>query len=98
MPKRPTSSRAPWTSVTTLEVEPLPAGARLLIAALRAYRLLVSPALPPACRFAPTCSAFAIEAIHRHGVARGVRLALRRIARCHPWSPGGCDPVPPVSV
>jgi putative membrane protein insertion efficiency factor len=65
-----------------------------LIAALRAYQLLVSPLLPPSCRFLPSCSDYAIEAVERHGVMRGVWLALRRLGRCHPWGGSGYDPVP----
>jgi uncharacterized protein len=67
---------------------------RLLAAAVRAYRLLVSPLLPPACRFHPTCSAYAEEALARHGAWRGSWLAARRVCRCAPWHPGGVDPVP----
>lgn len=67
---------------------------RILIAAVRAYRVLVSSWTPPSCRFTPTCSAYAIEAIERHGAARGSWLAVRRIARCHPWGGFGYDPVP----
>jgi putative membrane protein insertion efficiency factor len=66
----------------------------LLIAALRGYRLLLSPWWGGQCRFSPTCSAFAIEAIERHGAARGGWLAARRLCRCHPWREGGFDPVP----
>jgi len=62
---------------------------------LRAYKRVVSPLLPPACRFHPTCSAYAAEAVERHGVARGAVLASWRLLRCHPWSEGGFDPVPP---
>jgi putative membrane protein insertion efficiency factor len=65
-----------------------------MIAALRAYKVLISPALPPACRFTPTCSQYALEAIERHGALRGSWLALRRLARCHPFHPGGFDAVP----
>jgi uncharacterized protein len=65
-----------------------------LRAALRGYRYLVSPLLPPACRFHPSCSAYAEEALERHGVLRGGWLAARRVCRCGPWHPGGCDPVP----
>ncbi|MGD1067441.1 MAG: membrane protein insertion efficiency factor YidD [Vulcanimicrobiaceae bacterium] len=65
-----------------------------VLAALRFYKVLVSPVLPPACRFAPTCSEYAHEAIEKHGVARGGTMALRRLLRCGPWSPGGFDPVP----
>jgi putative membrane protein insertion efficiency factor len=67
---------------------------RGLVAILRAYKVLISPALPPACRFSPTCSQYALEAIERHGALRGSWLALRRLARCHPFHPGGVDAVP----
>lgn len=66
----------------------------LLQALLRAYQLIVSPWLGPRCRFAPSCSAYAMEAIRVHGPARGTWLGMRRLARCHPWSAGGYDPVP----
>jgi putative membrane protein insertion efficiency factor len=63
--------------------------------AVRAYQLLVSPLLPPSCRFWPSCSEYAAEAIRRHGALRGGGLALHRLARCHPWGgSGGYDPVP----
>jgi putative membrane protein insertion efficiency factor len=65
-----------------------------LSAAVRGYKLLVSPLLPPACRFLPTCSEYAAEAIERHGAWRGIILASRRLARCHPWGGSGYDPVP----
>jgi putative membrane protein insertion efficiency factor len=65
-----------------------------LRAAVRAYQLLVSPLLPPSCRFFPSCSEYAAEAIERHGAVRGTNLALRRLARCHPWGGSGYDPVP----
>jgi hypothetical protein len=68
--------------------------ARLLLAVLTGYRTAISPLRPPACRFTPTCSAYAVEAITVHGAARGSRLAVRRLARCHPWHRGGHDPVP----
>lgn len=61
---------------------------------VRAYRLALSPLLPPCCRYAPTCSAYAVEAVERHGIAHGLRLALARILRCHPWGGSGFDPVP----
>ena len=68
---------------------------RLLLAALRFYRRHISPHLPPMCRYYPTCSRYAIEAIETHGALRGGLLALWRLLRCNPLSPGGYDPVPP---
>lgn len=61
---------------------------------IRVYQWTVSPLLGPACRFYPSCSHYALEAIERFGVLRGGWLAVRRLARCHPWHPGGFDPVP----
>lgn len=66
----------------------------LLIAPIRFYQLAISPHFPGACRYTPTCSAYAIEAIRRHGPLRGSWLALKRILRCHPWGGSGYDPVP----
>ena len=66
----------------------------LLIGLITLYRWFVSPLLGPNCRFYPTCSCYAQEAIQRHGALRGSWLAARRIGRCHPWNPGGFDPVP----
>ncbi len=66
----------------------------LLIGLVKGYRLLLSPWLGSACRFEPTCSQYAIGALERHGAAAGSYLTLRRLARCHPWCAGGCDPVP----
>lgn len=66
----------------------------LLRLAIRAYQRVISPLLPPSCRFTPTCSNYALVALERYGVIKGGWLALRRIGRCHPWNPGGFDPVP----
>jgi putative membrane protein insertion efficiency factor len=65
-----------------------------LILVVRGYQLWISPLLPPACRYYPTCSAYAIEALEKHGAITGSWLALKRIARCHPFHVGGYDPVP----
>ena len=67
---------------------------KLLLVLISAYRYFLSPMLGPSCRFSPSCSDFAAEAIDKHGAACGSWLALKRIARCHPWHPGGYDPVP----
>ena len=69
---------------------------RLFVLPIRFNQLFISPVLPPACRFYPSCSAYALEAIMTHGVLRGGWLALRRLARCHPWGGSGYDPVPPA--
>ena len=66
----------------------------VLTLAIRAYQLWIGPLIPSACRFHPTCSAYALEAIARHGAARGSLLAAKRISRCHPFRAGGFDPVP----
>jgi uncharacterized protein len=67
---------------------------KALIWLVRAYQYLISPVIGPHCRFYPTCSAYAIEAIDRYGPLQGTYLAVLRLLRCHPWHPGGCDPVP----
>jgi putative membrane protein insertion efficiency factor len=67
---------------------------RLFLALIRAYRYLLSPWWGTSCRYTPTCSEYALEAIERHGALRGSWLAMRRIGRCHPWHAGGFDPVP----
>lgn len=69
--------------------------ARLLRLPVLAYRLLLSPVLGSNCRYAPSCSEYALDALARHGAVRGTWLAVRRIARCHPWGGHGYDPVPP---
>ena len=72
------------------------AAAWLLIWLLSGYRKFVSPLLGPRCRFYPSCSAYALEAVQVHGAGRGSWLAVRRLSRCHPFHAGGLDPVPPV--
>ncbi|MCM8744970.1 membrane protein insertion efficiency factor YidD [Thermomicrobium sp. CFH 73360] len=66
----------------------------LVLLFIRFYQRFISPGLPPACRFYPTCSEYGYEAIERYGIIKGGILAVRRIARCHPFHPGGYDPVP----
>ncbi len=66
----------------------------LLILPIRFYQMSISPMLPPSCRYTPSCSSYAVEALRRHGPLRGSWLALRRILRCHPWGGSGYDPVP----
>lgn len=61
---------------------------------IRGYQLTLSPLLPPACRFYPTCSQYMVEAVERYGTRRGVWLGIKRLGRCHPFHPGGYDPVP----
>jgi uncharacterized protein len=70
--------------------------ARLLMLPIAGYRRFVSPLLGPRCRFAPSCSEYALAALAEHGALRGLWLAVTRIARCHPFHPGGYDPVPPA--
>lgn len=68
--------------------------APFLVVLVRGYQKAISPWLPPACRYTPTCSAYAVEALEKYGAARGSWLAVRRILRCHPWGGTGYDPVP----
>lgn len=65
-----------------------------LIGLVRFYQLCISPLTPPSCRFTPTCSQYALEALRKHGLLKGGWLTLRRLARCHPWGGSGYDPVP----
>ena len=74
---------------------PLSLLARLFMRGIRIYAVILSPLMGNQCRFSPSCSHYACQAIERHGALRGLGLALWRIARCHPWSRGGIDPVPP---
>ncbi len=67
----------------------------LLSLLLRFYQVAISPLMAPSCRFYPSCSNYALEALRTHGAAKGSWLAARRVCRCHPWNPGGLDPVPP---
>ena len=67
---------------------------RLLILLIRFYQRYISPMLPPACRFTPTCSQYAVEALQKYGPLKGLYLAVKRILRCHPWGGSGYDPVP----
>lgn len=67
---------------------------KLLISLIRFYQLCISPLLGPKCRFYPTCSSYAVEAIREHGAGFGMMLAAKRLCKCHPWHPGGFDPVP----
>jgi len=66
----------------------------LLLALIRIYQYVISPFLGRRCRFFPSCSEYAAEALEKHGALKGARLGLKRISRCHPWNPGGFDPVP----
>ena len=68
--------------------------ARLFVLLIRGYQVTLSPLLPSACRYQPTCSQYTLEAVERHGAFRGAWLGSKRIARCHPFHPGGYDPVP----
>ncbi|ADP10828.1 conserved hypothetical protein [Erwinia sp. Ejp617] len=74
---------------------PLSPGSRLLIALIRVYQRVISPLLGPHCRFHPSCSQYGIEALRRFGMIKGSWLAMKRLLKCHPFNPGGDDPVPP---
>lgn len=81
-----------WLGQVTQVLVRLPR--RLLVWLVKGYRLLLKPWLGNACRFEPTCSAYALQALEQHGAAVGATLAVGRLLRCHPWCDGGCDPVP----
>ena len=70
----------------------------VLLVPIRLYRALLSPLLPKVCRFHPSCSQYAMQALEEHGPLRGLWLAARRLSRCHPFHPGGLDPVPPKGL
>lgn len=89
---RPAAGRGPKAKVTAPGLQRLLAAP--LLGGVWVYQHLISPLTPASCRFTPTCSAYAAEAIRRHGPAKGLRLALNRIGRCHPWGGSGYDPVP----
>ena len=93
----PASAEPPGSSVAPEPPGRASLGARVLMACITGYRRYVSPLSGPHCRFEPSCSAYALEAVRRHGAVRGLWLAVRRIARCHPFHPGGFDPVPPAT-
>ena len=67
---------------------------QVAVLCIRGYQRFISPAFPPTCRFTPTCSAYALTSIQRYGLIKGGWLGVKRIGRCHPWNPGGHDPVP----
>lgn len=71
------------------------AAKKIVLGLLRGYKLIISPLLGPRCRFTPSCSEYAMEAVNRHGVMKGCWLASKRLLKCHPLNPGGYDPVPP---
>lgn len=81
--------------MTSLQPHSPSLAARALAGIFRGYKLFISPYMPPACRYDPTCSVYAYQAVLAHGFFKGTWLAVRRIARCHPWGGEGHDPVPP---
>lgn len=85
-----TTSRNRKSTLTALSAF----AARALICPIRFYQRFISPLTPPSCRFTPTCSQYAVEALQKHGPLKGLYLAIRRILRCHPWGGHGYDPVP----
>jgi putative membrane protein insertion efficiency factor len=95
-PAARTATSVPPVPVTPVVPAPLSPAVRIALILVRAYQLLLSPFAGGACRFTPSCSAYALEALTSHGVTRGGWLALRRVAKCHPLGPSGIDPVPPA--
>ncbi len=77
----------------TFAMHPLQWPKKIALGLIRGYQYIISPLFPPSCRFTPTCSRYAIEAIERYGFVKGVFLAIKRIARCHPFTRGGYDPL-----
>ena len=90
----PPIARATRLRMVLARVRRLPA--LLLVGLVRVYQMFISPLTPPSCRYYPSCSSYAVVALQRHGLVRGGWLAVRRLARCHPWTPGGIDDVPPA--
>ena len=80
--------------MNSIDVPVATVAARVLVVPIRWYQRFISPMLGPRCRFAPSCSQYAVDALRTHGAARGLWLTVRRLARCHPFNPGGYDPVP----
>jgi putative membrane protein insertion efficiency factor len=99
-PNVPTQAGPPDSATAgeanTTRRRPRGLAAKMLLFPIIAYRRWISPALPARCRFYPSCSTYAVEAITTHGAVRGAWLTLRRLLRCHPFHPGGYDPVPPA--
>lgn len=94
MPKSSASSKHRWPRRFAASAIIGVVARAVLLVLIDAYRVTLRPVMGPACRFAPSCSLYAEQAIRRHGALVGVWLAARRVARCHPWNPGGYDPVP----
>jgi putative membrane protein insertion efficiency factor len=92
IPQEPTPGQDPSSGVR----RPSSLGAKVLAMPIIAYRRWISPAMPARCRFYPSCSAYALEALATHGAWRGLRLTIWRLLRCQPFHPGGYDPVPPA--
>jgi putative membrane protein insertion efficiency factor len=89
-----TGRRVPRSFVASALAGASGIGLHVVLFAIQSYRRIVSPLIPPSCRFEPSCSRYAQEALRRHGLWRGARLAAGRVLRCHPFRPGGWDPVP----